>query len=47
MGLGVRDVAGRPRREPDLQTASARRVVIGYLFPQDRLLDPAEIAAES
>jgi len=31
---------------PDMQTASARRVVIGYLFPQDRLLDPAEIAAD-
>jgi len=31
---------------PDLQTASARQVVIGYLFPQDRLLDPAQIAAD-
>ena len=31
---------------PDLQTASPRHVVIGYLFPQDRLLDPAQIAAD-
>ena len=30
----------------DLETAGARPAVIGYLFPQDRLLDPAQIAAD-
>ena len=30
----------------DLETAGPRPAVIGYLFPQDQLLDPAQIAAD-
>jgi chitinase len=42
--VGVLAVAGSPRAGAGLQRG--RPAVIGYLFPQDALIDPAQIAAD-